>query len=353
VKRAGAIAALSAALFASGCGDAQAHDASAPTRSDARAPTLPDARAPTLPRAALVLEPPRIGVGEVATLEIAVAAPPGHALRPLALPEAPAGIEVLGVDALPVERQSSRWLHRTRVRVRAREVGALTWPGGVVEIEAPDGSLATLALEALALEVGSVAPEFPERSLPFGVRRPADEEASDRGALEGAAVGAVLALLGVAAVRVLRRRSAGRAAPAPPPEATPAPPPPWEEARAALSRARALASADPFDASDLAALALRRYAERRFAIDAPARTGAGFPISLLACTSEELAASPAPFAATTRWPILISALRALDAHRFRPRDTPEARAALERALADALTAAERFVAETLPPGEAG
>ena len=319
--RAAAIAAIAAALGSGGCGDAHP----------------PEAPAPALPRAALVLEPPRIGVGEVATLEIAVAAPPGHALRPLALPEPPAGLWVLGVDALPVEREAARWLHRTRVRVRARGVGELTWPGGVAEIEAPDGSLAKVALEPLAIEVISVAPEFPERSLPFGVREPPDADGSAGGALSGAAVGAAIALLGVAAARLLARRRARGAAPA----ADLAPEPPWEEARAALSRARALAPVDPFGASDLAARALRRYAGRRFAIGA------------LACTSEELAASPVPFAATTRWPILITALRDLDAHRFRARDDHEARAALAKGISGAIAAAERFVDETLPPGSAG
>lgn len=318
-------AAIAAALVASSCGEAQP----------------PEAHAPTLPRAALVLEPPRIGVGEVATLEIAVAAPPEHSLRPLALPEPPAGLWVLGVEALPVEQEPTRWLHRTRIRVRAREVGELSWPGGVAEIEAPDGSLASIALEPLAIEVISIAPGFPERSLPFGLREPGDAERGGTGALSGAALGAAIALLGVAAVRAVARRRAHRTALATPAPADPFSEPAWEEARAALSRARALASGDPFGASDLAAHALRRYAERRFAIGA------------LACTSEELAAAPAPFAATTRWPILIAALRALDAHRFRPRDDPEARAALTRGISAAIADAERFVDETLPPGTLG
>lgn len=323
--RAVAFAAIAAALAAVGCGDANP----------------PEAPAPALPRAALVLEPPRIGVGEVATLEIAVAAPPGHAVRPLALPDPPAGLWVLGVDALPVEQEATRWLHRTRVRLRAREIGGVTWPGGVAEIEAPDGSLASVAIEPLAIEVSSVAPEFPERSFPFGVREPPDADASGGGALSGAAVGATLALLGVAAVRLLARQRARGRSLAAEPAAEAAPEPPWEEVRATLARARALAPGDPFAASDLAARALRRYAGRRFAIGA------------LACTSEELAASPAPFAATTRWPILIAALRDLDAHRFRPRDDPEARASLALGISGAIAAAERFVDETLPPGAAG
>jgi hypothetical protein len=323
--RAAVIAAAAAVLVASGCRD------TAP----------PEAQAHALPRAAVVLEPPRIGVGQVATLEIAVAAPPEHSLRPLALPEPPAGLQVLGVDALPVEREPTRWLHRTRIRVRAREVGELEWPGGVAEIEAPDGSLASIALEPLEIEVSSVAPEFPERKLPFGLREPLDADESGGSALSGAAVGAAIALLGVAAARRIARRRAQGAVRETPAVANPVSEPPWEEARAALARAHALASGDPFGASDLAARALRRYAERRFAIGA------------LACTSEELAAAPAPFAATTRWPMLIEALRDLDMHRFRPREDPEARAALTRGISAAIAAAERFVDETLPPGTAG
>jgi hypothetical protein len=318
-----AIAAIAAALVAGGCGGERP----------------PEAHAPVLPRAALVLEPPRIGVGELATLEIAVAAPPGHALRPLALPEPPSGLEVLGVEALPVERETTRWLHRTRVRVRARELGALTWPGSAAEIEAPDGALTSVALEPVAIEVAPIAPEFPERSHPFGVRQPRDAEPSGGGALTGGVIGAAIALVGIGVARALARRRAPRGAPpAPPAAAEPAPEPPWEEALAQLSRARARAGDDPFGASDLAARALRRYAGLRFAVGTPA------------CTSEELAASPAPFAATTRWPILIAALEELDAHRFRPRDDPQARVALARALPDAIDAAERFVAETLPVG---
>jgi hypothetical protein len=298
------------------------------------APEPPRGAAPSLPRAAVVFEPPRFGVGEVATLEIAVATPPGHAPRPLAIPEAPPGLWVLGAESLPVEREATRWIHRTRVRVRAREVGAATWPAGAVEIEAPDGAVERLELAPLAIEVASVLPELPEQRVPFGVREPPAPDAAGPGALLGAAAGAGLALAGLGAVRAVARRRAQRAATAP--DAAPHTPP-WEEARAELEQARELAAHDPFAASDLAAGALRRYAGRRFAIGAEA------------ATSEELAAGPAPFAAATRWPILVAALGRLDAHRFRPRGDPEARAAVAGGLASALAAAERFVAETQPP----
>jgi len=317
--------AATAALVAAACGEP------APQRN----------AAPALPRAAFVLEPPSIGVGQVATLEIAVATPPGHARRPLAIPDAPAGLWILGVEELPVEQEATRWLHRTRVRLRAREVGELVWPGASVEIEAPDGEVQGLALEPFAIEVVSVLPEYPDRLIPFGVREPADPgEGGGAGALPGAVAGAGIALAVVAAARSLARRRARRAGVSPTPPEGAAAELPWEEARTALARARELAARDPFLASDLAARALRRYAGRRFAIGAEA------------CTSEELEATPAPFAAVTRWPLFVAALRALDAHRFRPRGDPEAREAAANGLPGALEEGLRFVEETLPPGPA-
>jgi hypothetical protein len=297
----------------------------------------PAAAAPALPRAAVVLEPPRIRVGEVATLEVVVATPPASSPRPLALPAPPAGLWILGVEALPVERQASRWLHRTRVRVRAREVGKVTWPGSLVEVESPDGAVQSLPLDPLPIEVASILPEFPDRVIPFGVREPPEPAAGGKAALWGAAAGAGLVLAGLAAARVHARR---RARPAAALAVAAAPPrePPWTEARAALARARSLADRDPFAASDQVARALRRYASRRF--DTPAATS----------TTEELGAAPAPFAAWTRWPLLLAALRSLDEHRFRPRSDPEARAAVASQLPDALALASRFVEETLPPG---
>jgi len=215
------------------------------------------------------------------------------------------------------------------------------WPGGSVEIEAPDGEVQGLALEPFAIEVVSVLPEYPDRLIPFGVREPADPgEGGGSGALAGAVAGAAITLAVVAAARSLARRRARRSELSPPPPEGPAAEPPWEEVRTALARARDLAARDPFLASDLAARALRRYAGRRFAIGAEAST------------SEELAGAPAPFAAATRWPLFVAALQALDAHRFRPRDDPEAREAVANGLPGALAEALRFVEETAPAGSA-
>ena len=296
--------------------------------------------APVLPRAALVLDPTRIGVGEIATLELALAAPPRHAARPWQPPDAPPGLERLDVEALPVERGPARWVHRTRVRVRAREVGTFTWPGGSAVLETPEGAALEVAYEPLAIEVVSLLPERGEPHAPFGLREPRARGGGDAAFAWGAAGGAALALAAVAALRargrrrgreavaMSRERGAAEAAPA------------WVEARAALAQARALAPGDPFAAADAAARALRRYAARRFASPAPAQT------------CEELAARPAPAAATTRWPALVAALGELDARRFAPRGDAQARDALARALGEALEGAERFVAETVPP-EAG
>jgi hypothetical protein len=323
VTPARALAAGAALLLGAACRDA------APPR---------ESSAPALPRAAVVLEPNRIGVGQTATLEIALATPPGHVPQAPALPDAVPGLWILGVESLPVEREAGRWLHRTRVRVRAREVGKLSWPGSVVEIATPEGGLQLLAVEPLPIEVVSILTEYPDRGLPFGAREPA--EPAPGGLLAGAAAGAGAALAAVAAARVLRRRrarslaaAAARAAP-PRAEAEPA----WERTRAALAEAQRLAVGDPFAASDLAARELRRYASRRFLVAAQA------------ATSEELAARPAPFAAATRWPLLVAALQTLDAHRFRPRDDPEARAGAARAVEAGLDLGLRFVVETLPPG---
>ncbi len=93
--------------------------------------------APTAPHAILVLEPPSFGVGQVATLEVAVVTPPDHTPRPFVPPQQVPGLWVLGTEPQPVRKQAARWIHRTLVRVRARTTGDLLWPAGRVEIEGP------------------------------------------------------------------------------------------------------------------------------------------------------------------------------------------------------------------------
>ena len=56
---------------------------------------------PAAPLATLVLEPPRIRLGDVAVLELAVITPPGHAPRPLRPPQELPGLWLLDAEALP------------------------------------------------------------------------------------------------------------------------------------------------------------------------------------------------------------------------------------------------------------
>jgi hypothetical protein len=287
-------------------------------------------RAPTTLRAEVVAEPPELRVGEVGTLEIAVVTPPGHGVRPLEPPRDLSGVWLLDAQRLPVEKQPWRWIHRTRLRIRPHEVGALTWPGGSAEVEAPDGSVSRVAWEAVPLEVVSVLPEFPDRLTPFGARVPEPEPAAP-GRLAAALGGALLTLAGVGVLALLRR---SRTAPIP---AAPPGEPADSRARAVLARARAALEADPIAAADAAAGALRRYAAARFGADTVSRT------------SEELALLRPPFAATTRWPALLSILEALDDLRFRPAGGG-GRAALVERVRGLLDAAQRFVQETAPGG---
>jgi hypothetical protein len=142
---------LSAALLASACGQ-------------------PPPGAPVEPRAAWLLDPPQVRVGDVAMLERLVVTPPGWTVVPFQPAQAPAGFWLLDAEALPPERLASRWLHRTRLRIRARELGRFEWPAGTAEVEAPDGEKLRLALDAHPLEVVSLLSETPDRLTPFGVR---------------------------------------------------------------------------------------------------------------------------------------------------------------------------------------
>ncbi len=298
----------------------------------------PEASAPPSTRATLVLEPPRIGVGQVAELELAVVTPPDHTPRPWSPPEEVPGLWILGSETLPVEQDPSRWIHRTRLRVRARAVGGTLWPAGSLEVEAPDGTLHTVGWEALAIEVPSLLPELPGRTTPFGVRLPAsgggrgDAPSSFWGPAAGGAITA-LACVGLVALARRRRSSAGRE-PKPPADTRP---PPWAQARSDLDAARALARDRPFDAAHATALALRRYAARRFGADATGRT------------TEELVRATPPFAATSRWPALLGILQGLDALRFRAEHDPDARRALRDRLGSLLDEADAFVEDSIPP----
>lgn len=292
----------------------------------------PGAVAPPAPRATVVIEPPRLRIGDVAVVEVAVATPPGFAMRPPAPPDAAAlgPLWLLDAEALPVEKHGQRWTHRTRLRVRARELGSGVWPALAIELTGPEGERTQVETVARPFEVVSVLPEFGERAAPFPLRRPG-VDASGVSPWAAAAGGAAAALAAVAtaalARRARRRRRARVAGPAPGPGAADAP---WQDALAALAGA---SDTDWRWSADACARALRRYAARRW----------GFAIECL--TTEELAERTPPFALALRWPAALALLQELDALRFRPGAAPDAGARVQRILEDA----RRWVRETIPP----
>jgi uncharacterized protein (DUF58 family) len=294
----------------------------------------PTPAAPPAPRAALLLEPPRLLVGEVATLELAIVTPPGHAPLPYAPPGEIPGLSLVSVEALPVETEAARWIHRTAVRVRSRDTGSFVWPASRVAVEAPDGSHTEIELAELPIEVVSVLPEHAGRTAPFGPRPPpAPAAAVPFWGAAAAGASAAFALAGL--VALARRRRTPRAV-APPPEAAPGPPP-WERALAELARARDALEPQPFAAAHATSMALRRYVEARFGADAAGRTG------------EELVEIEPPFAAASRWPSLLALLGALDELRFRPAHDTASRAALSARLPGLVADAQRFVEASVPP----
>ncbi len=315
--RRGALAAVGAAFLAS-CGG-----------EDSRARF----EAPARIRATSLLEPPRIGVGQVATLEVAVVTPPDHRVAPYRPPSKVPGFWLLGIESLEPEKRGARWVHRSRVRLRAREVGHFTWPGGTIAVTAPDGSAHAAQLAEYPLQVTSILPEFPDRLVPFGLPELPDQPKA-RGLLAPFAAGALTAFACVALVWATRRRL-GRASPA----KTPAPgegrgDPAWRVAGRGLSEALDLAAPDPRRAAALGAGALREFMQRRFGGDVTAHT------------TEELARARPPFGATSRWLPFLAILRQLDAVHFRPGGADAA--AAER-VRRALEEARAFVAEATPP----
>ena len=288
--------------------------------------------APASLRGAIVIEPPRIGIGETASVEVAVITPPGHRVAPVPTPERVEGFWILGVEAPSVERSAHRWIHRTRFRIRASETGSFAWPGERLEVEAPDGSRSTVEIAERPLLVEEVSKEFPGRRVFFPVRTPQPERWG-RGALLPAAVGALFALSGVgllALVRRVRSRSAAATRSPAVEDSTP-----WEIARSALADASELARRDPCRASDMASGALRRLVSRRF------RTAA------MTQTTEELEATDPPYAIAARWTELLALLRRLDGVRFLPAEgVADARGQMQAVAA--IREAQALVAELAP-----
>jgi len=253
--------------------------------------------APASLRGTIVMEPPRIGIGETAIVEVAVISPPGHRVAPVPTPERVEGFWVLGAEAPSIERRASRWIHRTRFQIRARKTGSFAWPAVHLEVEAPDGARSTVEIAERPLVVHQVSKEFPGRQVFFPVRTPPPERWT-RGVLLPAAVGALFALSGV-----VRSREGEAARSSVEEDATPC-----RAGRAALATASELAHRDPCRAADMASRALRLYLSQRFRTPAITRT------------TEELEATEPPFALAERWPDLLALLRSLDGVRFLPVD---------------------------------
>ncbi|HME71027.1 MAG TPA: hypothetical protein VKM54_14325 [Myxococcota bacterium] len=283
--------------------------------------------APPFPRASFVLEPPRVRIGDLAALELVVVTPPDHRVRPIEPPLAVQGFWLLGVEPLPVERAETRWIHRMRLHIRARELGVFLWPAQKVEIDGPDGARALLEVPAHTIEVTSVLPEHAQRSTPYGLRAPPTFP-SDRNPLAPAAIGGLLTLFCVGLIALVRRerrlrRSTGNTA------SEPEEPSAWEETLSAL--AAAAAESDVRCSADSAALALRRYAAHHFR--APTHSA----------TTPELRAAPAPYLMHARWPAFLGLLEALDEARFRP-DAPMR----EASVRSQVQAAAAFVRDSVP-----
>jgi hypothetical protein len=292
-----------------------------------RAPPAADSEpAPTSLRGAVVIEPPRLTVGDVATVEITLVTPPGHSLRPVRPPSEVDGFWLLDSRALPVTRSPSRWVHRTQMRARAREPGEYTWPALRVEVETPEQGVVELLLEARPLEVTSVGERFPRRAEPFPLR---GARSSEGGAFLMPFAGGVALTLGAVALMALvrrLRRPHGRSPETTPREAHATPR--WRAAQATIETALETCGGSPERAADAASAALRHFFSYRFAVSA--RT----------LTTEELVGLAPPLGAEKYWPALLEILEALDAVRFRPgmqgaalRETLEGASALVAAAA--------------------
>jgi len=319
---------LAAALVLAACGrggEARVEEATAappPAPESARPPAPADL---TL-RASVVLEPPRIEIGDLFTVEVAVVTPPGQHVAPAQVPKAIPGLVIVDAERPSVTREPGRWVHHQRFRARARATGPFTWPALELGVETVDGVRQTVIAPARPFEVVSLLAEHPERRSPFSFRSPRlDAEPGGEPWLP-ALLGSLFTLAAVGLVALVRRvRARVAAAPSLAPE--PAADEDTAAVLAALREAEAQAD-DPVHAADLGSEALRRWAAERFRA----------PL-LLWATGEELAARPPPFLLSTRHAALLHALAAFDALRFPPRREG---AALE--LRTAFARAREFVA---------
>jgi len=287
------------------------------------APADPPADAPAPPppaalRASVVLEPPRIEIGDLFTVEVAVVTPPDHRVAPVQVPKAAPGLVIVDAELPSVDREPGRWVHRQRFRARARATGPLVWPELALGVETPAGERVTVTAAARPFEVVSLLAEHPERRSPFSFRAPSGAGEPGRGPWLPALLGSLftLAALGlIALVRRVRSRPEPDASLAH--EASDAR---AERLLAALRRAEG--EADLVRAADVASEAFRAWAAERFR--AP---------RLRRATTEELAVSAAPYLLSLRYPAFLAVVQAFDALRFPPprAQADELRAALARA----------------------
>ena len=284
-----------------------------PPRPGAAEPLAPEAAtstpvtAPASLRATIVLEPPRIEIGDLFTIEVAVVTPPGHRVAPAPVPKAIPGLVIVEAALPTVDHEPGRWVHHQRFRARASATGPLRWPALELGVEAPDGTRQSVIAAERPFEVVSLLAENAERHSPFSLfRMPRLDDKPSRGPWLPALLGSLTTLAALALISGVRRVRREAPLVSGPVESTP-----YDEAAAAavlaaLQRAEAEAD-DPVHAADLASEALRSWAAERFRA-----------ARLRSATTEELAREAPPFLLTTRYPALLAVLEAFDALRFPP-----------------------------------
>jgi hypothetical protein len=255
--------------------------------------------------ATVVIEPPRIEVGDAFWVEIAVITPPDHRVPLAPIPKAIDGLWVLDAGRPELDRQAGRWVHHQRIRARARAVGEFRWPSVEVPIEAPDGSQHVLTVPPRPFSVVSLLAEHPTQRSFFSYREPQGDAKGRSSPWLPAIVGALFALGAVALISWVRR-ARNEEATRSPRDVRHSPNGDTPRALAALRNAAAAAS-DPVHAADLASLALREWAAHR-----------GRDAGLRAATAEELAYRTAPPLLASRYEGFVSLVGELDALRFPP-----------------------------------
>ncbi|MCP5060392.1 MAG: hypothetical protein GY937_27150 [bacterium] len=287
------------------------------------------------PAATLILEPPRLEIGETATLEVAIAVQPGTRVGPVPSPDEIPGVWILGIDGPSMSSTPLRDIHHTRFRIRAREVGSFTWPASDVQIVRPDGKKRRLEIPARSFRVRSVVRDVPGQLTFFSYRDSPllGERGEASGVVLPALVGAALALAGVGLFALVRR---ARAVPQGSELEAGTEQAPWRATQAALAAASEIAESDLPRAADMASAALRVFVDQRF------RT------NTTRATSEELRGCKRPFLLTTRWDKLLDLLERLDGLRFPPR--PSDLEVGVQALRELIGEVQAFVADAVPRG---